>query len=461
METDLQLAQRAAMVGASVALPHFAALADLPRELKADGTVVTAADRAVESAIRAVLNAARPDDAILGEEHGHITGSGSRRWIIDPIDGTALFVAGDDRWLILIALEEDGEIVTGVAAHPAQGSIWWATRGGGAFEGRVVGGRVVAETRIRVADRPRVVLDGRPASDGPAAIASAHTGSPAIGTAAVDPAASEAPAISPAAIGGAAIGPIAVDPAVVDSAVAGTAGVGPLALGAGAVGSAGAGSLALGPRVVDSVVVGSSADSSAGAELAAVESVGVERVGAEQARAEQVGTHQAGAVQVEAERVGAVQVGTEQAGAGQVGAELAAVELAGAALAGGGSGLVAAGSAVAGRGVVAAGEVREARLGVVPVDWGHELVAAVKELTPSRPWTVHPALHVARGELDLALQTGGQIWDFAATSLIVTEAGGRYSGLDGRPQPGPGASVYARDESLRQATLDVLAGAET
>src|SRR5690242_19242932 len=149
VETDLQLAQRAALTGAAVALPHFAALAELPRELKADGSVVTAADRAVEAAVREVLGEARPGDAVLGEEEGQ-TGSGDgRRWIIDPIDGTALFVAGDTRWLILIALEEHGEMTTAVAAHPAQGSLWWASRGAGAFEGRIVGGRVVADTPIR------------------------------------------------------------------------------------------------------------------------------------------------------------------------------------------------------------------------------------------------------------------------------------------------------------------------
>src|SRR3954470_7530643 len=126
VETDLQLAQRAVLTGAAVALPHFNALADLPREVKADGSVVTAADRAVETAIRDVLAAPRPHDAVLGEEHGQSSGPDtSRRWIIDPIDGTALFVAGDDRWLILTALEENGRIVVGVAAHPAQGSVFW------------------------------------------------------------------------------------------------------------------------------------------------------------------------------------------------------------------------------------------------------------------------------------------------------------------------------------------------
>src|SRR4051794_32784980 len=87
VETDLQLARRAVITGAAVALPHFAALADLPREHKADGSLVTAADRAVETAIREVLGAARPHDAVLGEEHGESAGpDAAPRRIVDPID---------------------------------------------------------------------------------------------------------------------------------------------------------------------------------------------------------------------------------------------------------------------------------------------------------------------------------------------------------------------------------------
>src|SRR5918994_871635 len=56
------------------------------------------------------------------------------------------------------------------------------------------------------------------------------------------------------------------------------------------------------------------------------------------------------------------------------------------------------------------------------------------------PGALPPPLLVARGDLDLAVQTSGQVWDFAATSLIVAEAGGVYSGLDGRGRAGAGAS---------------------
>ena len=250
---DLQLAQEAALAGAAEALRHFAALAELPRELKQDGTVVTAADRAVEDRIRAVLTEARPGDAILGEEHGETLGTEGRRWIIDPIDGTHLFVEGDPRWLVLIALEEHGEITVGVAAVPALGRIWWAVRGGGAREAELRDGRIEDERRIRVAD----------------------------------------------------------------------------------------------------------------------------------------------------------------------------------------------------------GGPERARLGVVP-HWGREPFETFIGAADEREWPVQPSLMVARGDLDMALQTGGKIWDFAATSLIVTEAGGDYRGVDGRTEPGSGASLFSRSAQLNDIALEQL-----
>jgi 3'-phosphoadenosine 5'-phosphosulfate (PAPS) 3'-phosphatase len=57
----------------------------------------------------------RPDDAVLGEEAGQ-TGRGGRRWIVDPIDATALFVASDNRWLVLVALQE-GRVVAAWHLH--------------------------------------------------------------------------------------------------------------------------------------------------------------------------------------------------------------------------------------------------------------------------------------------------------------------------------------------------------
>lgn len=73
---------------------------------------VTEADRSVEQTIRAALTNLFPDDAITGEEFG-TTGSGRRRWFIDPIDGTRAFVSGQPMWGTLVGLVADGDPVAG------------------------------------------------------------------------------------------------------------------------------------------------------------------------------------------------------------------------------------------------------------------------------------------------------------------------------------------------------------
>ena len=92
---------------------------------------VTDADKSAEEAIRGQLSRSRPRDAVLGEEFGS-SGHGSRRWIIDPIDGTKNFVRGVPVWATLIALVDEGEPVVGVVSAPALGKRWWAAKGAGA-----------------------------------------------------------------------------------------------------------------------------------------------------------------------------------------------------------------------------------------------------------------------------------------------------------------------------------------
>jgi histidinol-phosphatase len=101
-------------------------------ELKADQTPVTQADREAEQAIKAVLRRRDPGAGFLGEEFGQ-EGSADRRWIIDPIDGTKNFVRGIPLWAILIALEEEGKITTGVVLNPVTGELYTARQGQGAF----------------------------------------------------------------------------------------------------------------------------------------------------------------------------------------------------------------------------------------------------------------------------------------------------------------------------------------
>jgi len=128
----LTLALRLADAADAISLPLFRS--GLSIETKPDLTPVTEADRAVETELRGLLAAERPADAILGEEHGATTG-GTRRWIVDPIDGTRNYARGIPIWATLVALEESGIVSLGVVSAPALGRRWWAERGTGAFAG--------------------------------------------------------------------------------------------------------------------------------------------------------------------------------------------------------------------------------------------------------------------------------------------------------------------------------------
>ena len=128
---DLALALALAADADHISLDRFHSV-DLVVTTKPDRTPVTDADQAVERSIRAGIEAARPKDSILGEEYG-TQGSGSRQWIIDPIDGTANFLRGVPIWGTLIALAIDGMPVVGVVSSPALGKRWWAATSHGAW----------------------------------------------------------------------------------------------------------------------------------------------------------------------------------------------------------------------------------------------------------------------------------------------------------------------------------------
>lgn len=147
---DLRLAHVMADSVDAQTMDRFKAL-DLQIETKPDLTPVTDADRAAEESIRSQLSRVRPRDAVLGEEFGS-SGAGSRRWIIDPIDGTKNFVRGVPVWATLIALVDEGQPVVGVVSAPALGKRWWAATGTGAFMGR----SLAAATRLRVSNVSRI-----------------------------------------------------------------------------------------------------------------------------------------------------------------------------------------------------------------------------------------------------------------------------------------------------------------
>lgn len=132
VQDDLALALRLAGVASEIALGFWGGT--VRSELKPDGSPVGEADLAIERELIWTLRQQRPDDAIFSEERGAL-GDGSRRWILDPLDGTALFLAGQGGWGTLITLQVDGVSTVGVITRPLDGAVWHAVRGGGAMAG--------------------------------------------------------------------------------------------------------------------------------------------------------------------------------------------------------------------------------------------------------------------------------------------------------------------------------------
>jgi myo-inositol-1(or 4)-monophosphatase len=75
----------------------------------------------------------RPDDAVLGEEGGHASGTSGVRWVVDPLDGTTNYLYGYPSFAVSIAAESDGEMVVGVVHDPSRAETFTAMRGAGAF----------------------------------------------------------------------------------------------------------------------------------------------------------------------------------------------------------------------------------------------------------------------------------------------------------------------------------------
>ncbi|ETX14741.1 inositol monophosphatase [Roseivivax halodurans JCM 10272] len=127
-------------------LPHFrtAALA-IDNKEPSGFDPVTDADRAAEAAMREVLAARRPQDAILGEEQDATPGTSGLTWVLDPIDGTRGFMAGAPTWGVLIALSDARNVHLGVIDQPYIGerflgglgcAEWTGPHGGGALRTR-------------------------------------------------------------------------------------------------------------------------------------------------------------------------------------------------------------------------------------------------------------------------------------------------------------------------------------
>lgn len=129
-------------------LKDFTEVEQLQVSTKGPGDFVTRADRQAEETIREDLMEARPSYGFMGEEGAEIAGEDpTRRWIVDPLDGTTNFLHGLPHWAVSIALEHKGKVVAGVVYDPAKDEMFYAEKGQGAF---------MNESRIRVSARHRM-----------------------------------------------------------------------------------------------------------------------------------------------------------------------------------------------------------------------------------------------------------------------------------------------------------------
>ena len=96
---------------------------------KADNSPVTKADRAIETALRDMIRAERPNDGIWGEEHGAENLDAEWVWVIDPIDGTRAFISGLPTFATLIAVLHQGKPVLGLIDQPITGDRWLGAAG--------------------------------------------------------------------------------------------------------------------------------------------------------------------------------------------------------------------------------------------------------------------------------------------------------------------------------------------
>ena len=146
---NLNIMIKAARSAGRSLVKDFREVENLQVSSKSAGDFVTRADIAAEKIIRQELTGARPNYGWLGEESGEFIGEDpTRRWIVDPLDGTTNFLHGLPHWAVSIALEHRGKIVCGVVYDPAKDEMFVAEKG--------VGTRL-NDVRIRVSDRRNMI----------------------------------------------------------------------------------------------------------------------------------------------------------------------------------------------------------------------------------------------------------------------------------------------------------------
>jgi len=147
---NLNIMMKAARKAGRSLVKDFREVENLQVSTKGAGDFVSKADIAAEEILKEELMGARPTYGWLAEEGGEEEGKDpTRRWIVDPLDGTTNFLHGLPHWAISIALEHKGEIVSGVIYDPAKDEMFYAEKGEGAW--------LNDSKRLRVSGRNRMI----------------------------------------------------------------------------------------------------------------------------------------------------------------------------------------------------------------------------------------------------------------------------------------------------------------
>lgn len=146
---NLNIMIKAARKAGRSLVKDFREVENLQVSSKGAGDFVSKADIAAEEILKEELRGARPTYGWLGEEGGVEDGEDpTRRWIVDPLDGTTNFLHGMPHWAVSIALEHKGQIVAGVIFDAAKDEMFFAEKGAGAW---------MNDTRLRVSSRSSLI----------------------------------------------------------------------------------------------------------------------------------------------------------------------------------------------------------------------------------------------------------------------------------------------------------------
>ena len=153
-QAQIEFAQKLAEASAAVIRQYYRT--GLAIDDKLDSSPVTQADREAEQVMRALINAERADEGIIGEEFGAEREDADWVWVLDPVDGTKAFITGRPLFVTLIGLLYRGQPVLGVVNQPIANERWVGVVG----QGCTLNGEAISVSQITELARARIGTTG-------------------------------------------------------------------------------------------------------------------------------------------------------------------------------------------------------------------------------------------------------------------------------------------------------------